>query len=119
MKKLTQFAAVLVVLGSMGIFAKEGSSLPQCWSFCDPSFSVTDALWGVEPTCQEAYDSAVRAVENQAYQRCSGYNSFLCEFGAVNVVTPCMDKDGMKRVDVTIEYKCGYEECGPDEPLPI
>lgn len=122
MKKFAGFAAVLVVLASMGVFATDSSACcrQNCTVVCDDYFSVTDALWGVEATCDQAHASAVRAVENQAYQRCSYYGGFVCEFGYVDVVTPCMDKDGMKRVDVTIEYKCGYEVCtGPDEPQPI
>lgn len=122
MKKLAGFAAVLVVLASMGVFATDSSACcgQNCTFYCDDYFSLSQALWGVEPTCDQAYAAAVRAVENQAYQRCAYNGGTVCEFGNVDVVTPCMDKDGMKRVDVTIEYKCGYEICfGPEEPLPV
>ena len=115
MSKLVRFAAVFVVLASMGVFATDDSSA-GCTLYCDADFSWTNGQWGVEPTCEQAYNAAVNAARNEAYRICASYGLFVCEFGALAVPTPCMDKDGMKRVDVAIEYKCGYEQCDPDDP---
>lgn len=108
MRKFAGIAAVLVVLGMMGVFVPESSADHDCVYICPTFWSVSDALWGVEATCEAAYASAVQAVEAQAYQRCGGD---VCEFGTITEVTPCMDKDGMKRVDVTTQYKCGRYRC--------
>ena len=111
MKKFAGLAAVLVVLGMMGVFAPESSADHDCVYICPIYWSVTDDLWGLAPTCAEAHAAAIRAVEDQAYQRCGGD---VCEFGAVTIVTPCMPKEDMPwliREDVNIQYKCGRQRC--------
>jgi hypothetical protein len=120
MKRVAGLLLVLGILGFVGVFSPVPADA-GCRYRCPSFYSVTDDLWGLAPNndCDAAYNNAVAAVQNQAYERCT--NGDVCRFGAVTIVTACMDKDpvmmpGVKRVDVNIQYTCGVEIC--IDPLP-
>lgn len=106
MKKLLGLLTLLTVFGLVGLFAPMGTADAGCTYRCTLTWHWANPEWGMGSTCAEAAAQGIANSENWAYNQCD-----VCEFGAVEEVTPCTCVDGMCKGDWRVAYRCGFERC--------
>jgi hypothetical protein len=110
MRKALSLVAVLAVLtvAAVVVVHQPKADAAGCLS-CPAGLVWTTGQWGFGSTCAQAENNAILAAYNYADSVC--WADGVCNYGAEEIVTPCMWTGSEYKADGRIQYRCTRNLC--------